>query len=218
MFRDKINLQRAKNLESIGDITILDPSPEPIPFLGQEGVQWKENYSILQTTHRHIPSGKLLDFLSVKYLIEVEEGLINAETNTYSWRFLYGVENSKIKTQVKDDVEYVYILGNPAYPSLVKIGMTLDDVSRRVKGINNTATVEEWYPIFALPVRRGTAFRIEQSVHGFFKDRRVSSDMGNSREFFTLDPFTAFDKVREVGSVFMVGNPIIYNNLDKKKG
>ena len=210
MFRDKINLQEAKNLESIGDITIIDSSPEPIPFLGQEGIQWKKNYTILQTRYRHIPPVKLLDFLSARYLIEVEEGLINTETNTYSWRFLYGVENSKIKDQVRDDVEYVYILGNPAYPSLVKIGMTLRDVNRRVKGINNTGTVEEWYPIFALPLRKGTAFKVEQSVHAFFKDRRVSSDMGNSREFFTLDPFTAFDKVREIGSVFMVGNPVIY--------
>jgi len=34
--------------------------------------------------------------------------------------------------------------------------------------------------------------------------------MGGSREFFEVSPLTAFDKVREIGALFMVGDPIIY--------
>jgi hypothetical protein len=210
MYKDKISLSEAMSLELLGDITIIDASPESLPPFGENGKRWKENFITLQSKYRHISPDKLLNFLSAKYLIEVSQGLIDVDTNTYSWRYLHGVENTKIKERSLDNIEYVYILVNPGYPSLVKIGMTLHDVNRRVTSINATATVEEWVPKFALPLSKGSAFKVEQAVHTFFASQRVSSDLGNSREFFTLDPFTAFDKVREVGAVFMVGNPIIF--------
>jgi len=210
MYRDKISLSEAMSFESLGDITIIDASSESLPPFGENGKRWKENFITLQSKYRHISPDKLLNFLSAKYLIEVTEGIVDNNTNTYSWRYLYGVENAKIKEKSLDNIEYVYILVNPGYPSLVKIGMTIHDVNRRVTSINATATVEEWVPKFALPLRKGTAFRVEQAVHTFFASQRVSSDLGNSREFFTLDPLTAFDKVREIGAMFMVGNPIIF--------
>jgi hypothetical protein len=120
------------------------------------------------------------------------------------------VENSKIKEKSVDNIEYVYILVNPAYPSLVKVGMTIHDVNRRVTSINATATVEEWVPKFALPVRKGTAMKVEKAVHKHFSSSRVSSDRGGSREFFKVTPFEAFDKIREVGALFQVGEPVIY--------
>jgi len=210
MFRDKISLPEAMSFESLGDITIVDASPESLPPFGENGKRWKENFITLQSKYRHISPDKLLNFLSAKYLIEINEGLIDEDANTFSWRYLYGVENAKIKEKSIDNIEYVYILVNPGYPSLVKIGVTIHDVNRRVTSINATATVEEWIPKFALPLKKGTAFRVEQAVHAFFASQRVSSDLGSSREFFTLDPLTAFDKVREVGALFMVGNPIIF--------
>ena len=210
MFKDKIDLETAKALAGSGAITIVDASPESLLPFGQEGKQWKENFITLQAKHRHIPSSKLLSFLSARYLIEVSEGLVDEDTNTFSWRYFHGIENAIVKEKSIDNIEYVYVLVNPAYPSLVKIGMTIHDVHRRVKGINATATVEEWVPKFALPVRKGKAYEVEQAVHTFFAGQRVNSDHGNSREFFTLSPFTAFDKVREVGDMFRVGDPIIY--------
>ncbi len=210
MFRDKISLLEAMSFESVGDITIVDASPESLPPFGENGKRWKENFITLQSKYRHISPDKLLNFLSAKYLIEINEGTVDRDSNTFSWRYLYGVENAKVKEKSLDDIEYVYILVNPGYPSLVKIGMTIHDVNRRVTSINATATVEEWVPKFALPVRKGKAFQVERAVHKFFASQRVSSDLGNSREFFTLDPLTAFDKVREVGALFMVGNPIIF--------
>jgi len=210
MYRDKISLPEAISFESLGDITIVDASPESLPPFGENGKKWKEAFITLQSKYRHISPDKLLNFLSARYLIEVNEGIVDNNTNTYSWRYLYGVENSKIKEKSIDNIEYVYILVNPGYPDLVKIGMTIHDVNRRVTSINATATVEEWVPKFALPLKKGTAFKVEQAVHTFFNPVRVSSDLGNSREFFLLDPFTAFDKVREIGAMFVVGNPITY--------
>jgi hypothetical protein len=210
MFKDKISLSEAMSLELIGEITIVDSSPESVLAYPKVGKKWKEAFITLQSKHRHISPGKLLDFLSARYLIEVSEGQVDEDTNTYSWRYFHGIENKKIQEKSTDDIEYVYVLVNPAYPSLVKIGMTIHDVHRRVKGINATATVEEWVPKFALPLRKGKAFEVEQSVHTFFASSRVNSDHGNSREFFTLSPFTAFDKIREVGALFTVGEPVIY--------
>ena len=210
MFKDKISLSEAMSYELLGEITIVDSSPESILPYPKVGKKWKEAFITLQSKHRHISPDKLLNFLSAKYLIEAPEGLIDEDTNTYSWRYFHGVENSKIKEKSVDNIEYVYVLVNPGYPSLVKIGMTIHDVHGRVKGINATGTVEEWVPKFALPVRKGKAFGVEQTVHNFFASVRVSSDQGGSREFFTLSPLTAFDKIREVGALFAVGEPIIY--------
>jgi len=210
MFKDKISLQQAQDLAESGHITIVDSSPESIPPFQGEGKKWKENFITLQAKHRHISPSKLLDFLSARYLIEVSEGLVNINTNTYSWRYFHGVENSKIKEKSVDDIEYVYVLVNPAYPTLVKIGMTIHDVHRRVTSINATATVEEWVPKFALPLKKGTAMRVEKAVHKHFSSSRVFSDKGGSREFFKVTPFQAFDKIREVGALFTVGECIIY--------
>lgn len=210
MYKDKISLSEAMSYELLGDITIVDASPESLPPFGENGKRWKEVFIRLQSKHRHISPDKLLTFLSAKYLVEIPEGLVNEETNTYSWRFLHGVENKQIKQKTTDNIEYVYVMVNPGYPSLVKIGMTIKDVHRRATSINATATVEEWVPKFALPLEKATAFYVEQAVHTFFASKRVDSDLGNSREFFTLDPLTAFDKIREVGAVFQVGDPIVY--------
>ena len=88
--------------------------------------------------------------------------------------------------------------------------MTEHTVEGRVRSINKTGTVNEWTPKFALPVSKGNALRIEQLVHKYFSDKRVTSNLGNEREFFQIDPLTAFDKVREIGAIFQIGNPIIY--------
>jgi len=210
MFKDKISLSQAMSYELLGDITIVDASPESLPPFGENGKRWKEAFISLQSKHRHISPDKLLTFLSAKYLIEVSEGLVDEDTNTYSWRYLHGIENSKIKEKSKDNIEYVYVLINPGYPDLIKIGMTIHDVRRRVTSINATATVEEWVPKFALPLEKGSALRVEKVIHKYFSSVMVSSDKGGSREFFKISPLTAFDKIREVGAVFQVGDPIIY--------
>jgi len=210
MFKDKISLLQAKDLVESGHITIVDASPETTPAFPEGGKEWKENFIRLQERHRHIQANKLLDFLSARYLIEIDEGIVDDDRNTYSWRYVHGIENSKIKEKSTDDTEYVYVLVNPGYTSLVKIGMTIHDVRRRVTSINATATVEEWVPKFALPVRKGTAMKVEKAVHKHFSSVRVSSDKGGSREFFKVTPFEAFDKIREVGALFTVGECIIY--------
>jgi hypothetical protein len=201
MYRDKLPLHEALHLESIGEITILDPSNNHGSH--PQSQIWKNNYSTLRSKFRHVDTSKFLTFVRAKYLIEIP-------LSENEWDFVYGLENVDFQNHTKDNIEYIYVLINPGYPDLVKIGMTKHTVDGRVRSINKTGTVNEWTPKFALPVSKGNALRIEQLVHKCFSDKRVTSNLGNEREFFQIDPLTAFDKVREIGTIFQIGNPIIY--------
>ena len=209
MYKDKISLTTARELESIGQVTIIDASPESLAPIGQEGIQWKQNFKTLQEKNRQISPDKILSFYNAKYSIEIAEDL-DKEMGVFSWRYLSGIENSNIACKNTDNIEYVYVLVNAGYPNLVKIGMTTKEVNSRVTSINATGTVDEWVAKFAVPISKGNAMRVEQAVHNRFSDRRVSSDLGNSREFFTIDPFTAIGAIREIAATHMVGDVIIY--------
>lgn len=208
MYQDKITLEQALRLQSLGDITIVDGSPSSLPAMGDQGLLWKENFQSLRSKARHISQDKLLSHFNAKYVIELSQGWVG-ET-TYQWRYLHGIENTNIVDKIADNIEYVYILTNDGYPHLVKIGATITEVSSRVKGINTAGTVDEWKAKFALPLQKGAGFKVENTMHRAFADKRVKSSEGHSREFFTVDAVTALDKLREVGALFQVGNVIVY--------
>jgi hypothetical protein len=204
----KITYKQALELDRKGDTTLVDVSLNQLPAIDMElGQSWKDNFDRLLTRAPHISPDKILDFFSAKYVTEFIE---YSSDNEIVWRYLYGIENKQIQERIKDNIEYVYILMNAGYPNLVKIGMTITDVPKRVTGINNAGTVHEWSARFAIPVEKGSAMKIEKQVHKSLASLRVSSDKGKTREFFNMDPLSAFDKVREVGASFMVGNPIIF--------
>jgi len=209
MYKDKITLHTAKALEATGHITIIDASPESVSALPDGGIAWKGNFKALQEKNRQISPDKLTAFYNAKYSIEVAD-YSQSDMGVFSWRYLSGIDNGEIVSRNIDNIEYVYVLVNAGYPSLVKIGMTTKQVSGRVTSINATGTVEEWVAKFAVPISKGNAMRVEQAVHLRFSDRRVSSDMGNSREFFTLDPYTAIGAIREIAATHMVGDLNVY--------
>lgn len=203
--------QQALEMESQGLITLIDASPSSLGAINHDrGNLWKENFNRLCLRVHHLPITKVIGFFKPKYTVCIDSITTSIENTQYTWRYLYGVENKDILNKTQDTVEYIYVLVNPEYPDLVKIGMTTDTVHRRVNSINNASTLSEWEPIFALPVEKGRAFDVEQAVHKHFDLLRVSSNKGSKREFFTLSPFQAFDKIREVGSLFQVGEPIIF--------
>lgn len=209
MYRDKINLHTAKQLQLTGRITIVDSSPESLSPLGSEGILWKQNFKTLQEKNRHISPDKLLGFYNAKYSIEIADDS-QKDSGVFTWRYLSGIQNKEIASKNIDNIEYVYVLVNAGYPSLVKIGMTIKEVHARVTSINATGTVDEWVAKFAVPISKGNALRVEKAVHARFAQQRVSSDMGTSREFFTLHPLTAIEAIREIAATHMVGDVIIY--------
>ena len=205
MYRDRITLDKALTLAETGEITIVstldDTSYHPLAN------EWYSNYISLKEKARHIQSDRLFTHFPAHYTIEIPNDI---DEDTIEWIYLFGIKNPDIKFRTKDNIEYIYILTNPGEPGIIKIGMTERTVEGRVKGINATSTVTEWVPKFALTVSKGNAFKIEQQMHKAFANLRIDSDQGNEREFFKLDPLIAFDKLREIGALHQVGNPIIY--------
>jgi hypothetical protein len=207
----KIDYDKAIEMQNSAKIMLIDISGGGLkPVDNEYGQLWKDNFSDLQIKVPHISPDKILNFLSAKYVTEVLESKPHGECFQYTWRYLYGVENKHVKLKVDHSVDYVYILVNPGYPSLVKVGITTKDINARVTSINATGTVYEWVPRFAVAVSKGNAYKIEQQVHKALAHVRVSSDAGNSREFFEIDALTALDIVREVGILHVVGNVIVF--------
>jgi hypothetical protein len=205
MFKTKITLEEALEMESRGEITLISSYKDS--YYHPNASTWYKNYEILRRKHSKIPAEKFISYLRIDLYTEV---FVDVDDETQEWFIIHGIKNNDYKNKVKDNIEYVYILTNPGYPDLVKIGLTENNVLGRVKSINATSTVHEWVAKFALPVEKGSAFRVEQQMHKYFADTRIDSDQGNEREFFRIDPLTAFDKLREIGAVFQVGNPIVY--------
>lgn len=206
MYQTKLNYNQALEKEALGEITIIDLSPKSVSATNQ---RWRDNLQVLQERYPNMSIAKVIDFLQAKYIIEKKEK-VPGESNTYSWKYFHGVDN-RVKGNIPvEGIEYVYLLTNPGYPDLVKVGMTIHSVEGRVSSINATSTVHEWVPKFALPVSKGTAFKVEQSVHKALEHCRVTSDQGNIREFFRIDPIEALDKIREVGERFKTGKVIVY--------
>ncbi len=139
MFRDTITLEEALLKESKGEITILDPHTDQ--SYHQSAKDWQYNYTALRSKFRHIDVSKLLTFVRARYVIELP---FTIDNDTKAWHFLYAVDNTELKYHTKDNIEYVYILTNPDYPDLIKIGMTERTVEKRVSAINETSTVVEW--------------------------------------------------------------------------
>jgi hypothetical protein len=207
----KLDYDKAIQLQNAGQITLIDVSYNQLkPVNNEYGQLWKDNYDELLHKVPHISPDKVIDFFNAKYVTEYLETIPHGECFQYTWRYLYGIENKSVKDKLNNDIEYVYILTNPGYPNLVKVGITTKDVNARVTAINATATVYEWVVKYAIPVSKGSAHKIEQQVHTALAQYRVDSDQGNSREFFEIDPLTALDVVTKTGALHMVGNVIVY--------
>jgi hypothetical protein len=88
---------------------------------------------------------------------------------------------------------YVYVLSNPSYPGLVKIGMTNIDINERVNQLNTTGVPTpfqiEYYAICE------DAYYVESMTHRALKDYRRSS----KREFFEVSPEDAIGCVIDLG-------------------
>jgi hypothetical protein len=204
MFIQKISLDQALALEESGTIILVDNSQDTYIDYHPRAFEWKSNFTDLRLKAPHISSQKLFDHYTTPYLIEVTLG-------EYHWRYLQGVLNLSKTTIPSDNIEYVYILTNEGYPGLLKIGMTAQSPEVRLKSINGTGTVRVWKLAFALPLRSGSAYKVETQVHKYLNHVRYHAEKAFDREMFNTDLTTAVDIVRRLGEVFRVGDPIFYS-------
>lgn len=212
MYTDNLTIERALKLEQSNKIIIFDASQDSNFSYHQRARQWKDNFTQLRTKFRNTSPNKIPELIQARYRIEINQGIINKQTNTYSWRYLYGVETSnttKILTPLR---EYVYLLVNPAYPNLVKIGTTTKKPEIRLKQINSTGTVNPWELYCIIPVKPGTGFKLENTLHKQFQDRRYHVKNKNDREMFFVSPEVVLNYVKQVSSLFLSGTIKYYRS------
>ena len=88
---------------------------------------------------------------------------------------------------INSNEEYgiVYVLSNPAMPSLVKIGMTnRNDINLRLQELYNTSVPVPFVCEYACKVLKEDCTKIERALHIAFNPNRTNP----SREFFEIEP------------------------------
>jgi hypothetical protein len=100
---------------------------------------------------------------------------------------------------------FVYVMTNPAFPHLVKIGKSAKDPRQdRVNELNHTGVPQPFcVEYYAFVEDEGT---LERWLHGFFEERRPNK----SREFFQIEVVDAINAVRDAAKL---GGGIKYEEI-----
>ena len=89
---------------------------------------------------------------------------------------------SKAKQKEKlENVGYVYVLSNEAYPGVYKIGSTYGLVEERAEELTGTGHLHSFVPEFSIKIESAEYF--EKTTHSLFKEYRVKQ----GREFFKME-------------------------------
>ena len=92
-------------------------------------------------------------------------------------------ENTMSSIEVIDDLAgYVYVISNPLFPSLVKIGYTSKSPEERIEQLDSTGLPEKFVEHYRIKAR--DARSLEKKLHKHFESHRYSEN----REFFMITP------------------------------
>ena len=100
---------------------------------------------------------------------------------------------------------FVYIMSNPAFPDLIKIGMSKKDPTKdRVSELNQTGVPQPFKVEYYAYVEDESL--LERLLHQKFEDERPNK----SREFFNTNPAIAINALKELASIH---SPIKYEEI-----
>lgn len=88
---------------------------------------------------------------------------------------------------------YVYVLVNPSFPNLVKIGKTVNDPHDRANQLDSTGVPTPFIVVFAKKFEN--CHNAEKSAHEYFKERRSRKN----REFFEINTTQAIAIIQGLG-------------------
>jgi hypothetical protein len=136
------------------------------------------------------------------YFIPVNEDYFNSppsyytiEPDTDGWEIVTYFTNRRRGMYIgKEGNEFVYILQNPSFPDLLKIGSTRKAPEDRAKTLSKGTGVPNEFDVLWVY----TCFKseiIEREVHKKLKQYRVNTQ----REFFKIDLQTAIDSIEQIG-------------------
>ena len=205
----KLSLEKALEWEAESILTLYTSQHSHIKdLIDHPAERWFANYQSAVRRYRKVSIGDIFRFIDPEYIIEIPLPY-EPETNTFSWAYIHGklTNNQKKLEQLHSKAQYVYVLTNPAYPDLVKIGKAVNPQSR-IKQINGAGTVHEWKLYWAIPVTDD--YTVENLAHRHFQDRRVDSDQGSSREFFEVNVNEAIQAIEYLAQDYVDGDPTFY--------
>jgi len=100
---------------------------------------------------------------------------------------------------------FVYIMSNPAFPDLIKIGMSKKDPTKdRVSELNQTGVPQPFKVEYYAYVEDESL--LERLLHQKFEDERPNKN----REFFNTNPAIAINALKELASIH---SPIKYEEI-----
>jgi len=208
MIREKLSLNEAIELESKSFLTLYYPSTTlndlpDIPNISQ----YTENYISFAKENKRSSIENLLSLIAPEYEVEIEMPF-DPETGTFSWVRLFGAKNPSYEevTEVTHK-GWVYLLNNPAYPELVKIGKA-NTPTKRIQQINNAGVLEEWFLKAAMPVTDD--YKVENLMHQELARYRRTSSQGSSREFFEVPMSLAMQTLLDISKPFVAGDLVLY--------
>jgi len=150
---------------------------------------FKKFKSSLLSIPERLPYHVSLDYFNKPYLDRIER-------NNYLIRKIELLLRSKVKQKEKlENVGYVYVLSNEAYPGVYKIGSTYGLVEERAEELTGTGHLHPFIPEFSIKIESAEYY--EKTTHSLLKDHRVKQQ----REFFKLDLQTIKSILKEIHEV-----------------
>ena len=110
-----------------------------------------------------------------------------------------------------ENVGYVYVLSNEAYPGIYKIGSTYGLVEERAEELTGTGHLHAFKPEFSIKIESAEYF--EKTTHSLLKDYRVKQ----GREFFKLELNKIKDTLKLIKEITNAGKIKFKTNELKKK-
>ena len=209
MIRDRLTIEQATELYTESFLTIYYPSTTLNDLPSIPNIEeYTQNYIDYAKENKRSSIENLLSLLAPEYEIEIEMPF-DKQTGTFSWVRLFGVKNPDYKASTTEGNHrgWVYLLTNPAYPDLIKIGKALTP-SKRIGQINNAGVVDEWLLKAAIPVTDD--YKVESLMHKELAKYRRDSNQGSSREFFEVPMSQAIKTLLEVSKPFVAGDLKLY--------
>lgn len=102
------------------------------------------------------------------------------ETNKEIRKIELILRSRKRKVELADNLYFVYVMSNQAYPNIYKIGWTSSLPEERAEELTGTGHLHPFKVEYSKKFKN--AEQIEQQCHGYFKKNRVA----NNREFFEV--------------------------------
>lgn len=105
---------------------------------------------------------------------------------------------------------YIYVLSNPIFKNLVKIGMTNRSVELRIKELNSSTALPENFRLELLfPTKHPQ--KDERKIHSALQEFRHSE----RREFFNISLYSAYEVIKKIVQFEAVALPLGVKSIDE---